>query len=46
MGLLEGRPREELVALARAHRCVFGERATRAVLAGLIREAVNEGVSD
>ena len=42
MGLLEARPREELVALARAHRCDFGERATRAELAKLIREAVAE----
>lgn len=40
MGLLEARPREELVALARAHRCEFGEKATRAELARLIREAV------
>lgn len=39
---LETRPREELVALARAHQCVFGERATRAVLVRLIREAVAE----
>jgi integrase len=42
MGLLEARPRAELVALARAHRCEFTERATRAELAGLIREAVAE----
>lgn len=41
---LETRPREELVALARVHRCVFGERASRAVLARLIREAVAEGI--
>lgn len=40
MGLLEGRPRDELLALARAHQCDFGERATRAELARLIREAV------
>lgn len=40
MGLLEARPREELVALARAHRCEFGEKATCAELARLIREAV------
>lgn len=39
---LETRPREELVALARAHECEFGERATRAELARLIREAVAE----
>lgn len=45
-GLLEARPREELVALARAHRCEFGERATRAELARLIREAVAGGGID
>lgn len=40
MGLLEARPRAELVALARVHQCEFGEKATRAELARLIREAV------
>lgn len=40
---LETRPRAELVALARAHRCVFGDRTTRAVLARLIRDAVSDG---
>jgi integrase len=38
--VLETRPRPELVELARAHRCEFGERATRAELARLIRESV------
>ena len=37
---LETRPREALVALARAHPSVFGARANRAVLARLIREAI------
>jgi integrase len=40
--VLELRPKPELVALARVHQCDFGERATRAELARLIREAVAE----
>jgi integrase len=40
MGMLEARSRGELVALATAHRCEFEEKATRAELARLIREAV------
>lgn len=41
--VLETRPREELLTLARGLGCVFGERVTRAVLARLIREAVEGG---
>lgn len=40
--VLETRPRQELVAIARALGCVFGERVTRSVLARLIREAMSE----
>lgn len=40
--VLETRPRQELLTLARGLGCVFGERVTRAVLAQLIREAVAE----
>lgn len=40
--VLETRPREELLTLARGLGCIFGERVTRAVLAQLIREAVAE----
>lgn len=38
---LETRPRAELVALARAHQCEFGEHATCGELARLIRAAVD-----